>query len=203
MLRLLAMTAAIVVSASGAAAVDAAEGYDAGMVLRLTEKLARKLEMPEEQKATLLENVRKTVKEEWYKKQVTRRPVMAVFVYRAGEGGLLVKFMKGEGLITFRSGRKAANIDLKSWSAGAQAGGSAVWGVGLVMGLKHPNHFGGDYRGKVQTATAGDKTAQSGTLLSLDDDNQGRKAHDILLIMAAAGLSAGVGGAKMTITPGW
>ena len=141
--------------------------------------------------------------EQWFIKASKDMPPVAVFTYMAGEGGLVVKFMNGEGLISFKDGRQAAPIYIKSWSAGMQAGGSALYGAGVVMGMSNEADFGGDYTGGFTKAIAGDEATPNGNLLSKNDPVTGFSDHLIYMAASARGFYAGVGGAKTTITPGW
>lgn len=180
-----------------------AKPYTSGEIVALTKKLAKKRRMSGEHVATLLMKLRKTFKTPWFKKTVKALPVMGVFVYRAGEGGLIVKFMKGDGYLSFSGGKQAGQIYMKSVSVGAQIGGSARWGVGLVMGLKKPDHFGGRYSGKVVRALAV-HTATAGGLLLTGDNHQGTaNEHKIYMISTGRGLSASAGVTKITFTRGW
>lgn len=139
------------------------------------------------------------MKEPWFAKLASRKPVRAVFVYNAGEGGFVVKFMKGSGLIRFMDRPKPVDLYINSWSAGAMIGGSAVWGIGLVMGLKDVRHFGGDYSGAMQNATAADSGVRNALVLSLSSESDSAKSHDVCMVFASRGLSAGVGGGHVSI----
>lgn len=131
---------------------------------------------------------------------IDSRGVSAVFTYACGEGGVVVKFMGGDGLISFIGGRKAAPISLKSWSAGAMIGGSAQWGIGLVIGKADENAFGGNYKGGLRTATAWESATTGMLFLRSTKETD---YHEIYFISAGRGLSAGIGGVIMRITPEW
>ena len=126
-----------------------------------------------------------------------------VFVYRGTEAGLLLKFMRGYGLVSFKGGRQAAKIRIKGKSFGAQVGGSAEWGVGLVMGLNDTSLFGGDYTGSTKRATAADETVNYGELLTPSYDAGSKDIHHIFLVITGRGLSAGVARSELTITTSW
>jgi len=176
----------------------AAAGYTPAEAVQVATQLAKKKEMPAEKRTQLLASLQKALSSE-----ARGRPIQGVLVFRSGEGGFIVKFMKGDGLVSFKGGKQAGPLSISSWSAGALVGGSATWGVGLVLGLQDVSHFGGEYGGEVKTATAGDATTPNGLWLQPADDEEGKKAHDLLLILSARGLSAGIGRAKMTIAPDW
>lgn len=181
----------------------AAGGYSDKAILATVQALAKKKEMPKDKVNQLVGNLKASFKDAWFKKARKAKAVDGVLVFRAGEGGFLVKFMKGDGLVSFKGGRQAGPVLLKSWSAGAQVGGSAMWGVALVMGLGQPADFGGDYTGNQSGATGGDASAANAVVLSLSEDEEGKQPHDLYILYAARGLSAGVAGAKMTVTPDW
>jgi len=131
---------------------------------------------------------------------INAKGVGAIFTYACAEGGIVVKYTEGEGLISFTGGRKAAPISLKSLGAGAMIGGSEQWGIGLVIGGADENDFGGYYKGGLRGATALESTTM--TVLYLTRI-KGESPQEIYIISTARGLSAGVGGAIMSITPGW
>ncbi|MBN1664274.1 MAG: hypothetical protein JW943_11795 [Deltaproteobacteria bacterium] len=126
--------------------------------------------------------------------------VHAVFTYACGEGGIVFKYMGGDGLISFVNGRKAAPFTLKGWSAGAMIGGSAQWGIGLVIGEADENDFGGAYRGGLRGATAWEAATKN--MLFLRSAKE-KKYHELYIISTSRGLSAGVGGTIMQLTPDW
>lgn len=121
-----------------------------------------------------------------------RKPVSAVFVCRTTEAGLIYRRSSGYGLVTFKGDKEAVEIKLKSSSFGVQIGGSAAWGIGLVMGLKDASHFGGTYSGDEKSATAIDETASGGAVFSNSSYAESKNAHDIFLVITGRGLSAGV-----------
>jgi len=159
--------------------------------------LALKTEMAPDKIFELVNKVEATLKDPALPEAVKKSSVSAILVFHAVEAGFGIKYMKGDGLINFEGGRKEAPVTLKSWSAGAQIGGSAQWGAGLVLDLKTEADFGGDYRGEVKAATAADTTTKGGVLLAND------KGQKIFFITFGRGFSAGVSKAKLTITPGW
>ena len=178
-------------------------GFAISEVVTITKELGKQLEWPADKITDLVVNLEKAVQEDLYKKEVEQRAVTAVFVYKATEAGLILKIMRGSGLITFKDGKKAAEISLKSSSLGAQIGGSAEWGVGLVMGLTDMSRFGGEYSGSVRKATAVDTTTYAGVILTPSSNAGGKDTHRLFMVTTGRGLSAGVGGAKVTITPSW
>jgi hypothetical protein len=131
---------------------------------------------------------------------IAARGVGAVFAYAAGEGGVLVKYMEGDGLVSFSGGRQAAPFSLRSLGIGAMIGGSAQWGIGLVIGRVDEQDFGGRYRGGVRTATAGEAATRAMMYLSRPEEEETR---EIYVISTGRGLSADVGGVIISITPSW
>jgi hypothetical protein len=177
------------------------EGWGPSRILKETEKLAEELGMPWEKQADLLTQVRTAVEDPWFAGIRKESPIYGLFVFSAGEGGLLVKFMKGEGKIVALGGRRG-KIKFKSWSVGALAGGASQWGVGLVLGLVDFEIFGGKYKGGVKYATAGNNETKARNVLSFDTAKPAEE-HEVYLISAASGLSAGAGKAKMEIAVKW
>jgi hypothetical protein len=128
------------------------------------------------------------------------RGVGAVFAYSSGEGGVFVKYMEGDGLISFVGGRQAAPVLLSSLGVGAMIGGSAQWGIGLVIGRVDEENFGGRYKGGVRNATAWEVATRAIMYFSR---TYGEETQEIYIVSTGRGLSAGVGGVIMSITPAW
>ncbi len=188
------LTALTLLLASGFAA---SASFGSADIPAEVKSLAQKMELAPDKTFELFNKVEAALKDPALPEEVKKSPVSAILVYHAVEAGFGIKYMKGDGLITFEGGRKEAKVSLRSWSAGAQIGGSAQWGAGLVLDLKSEADFGGDYKGEVKAATAADTTTKGGVLLAND------KGQKIFFIAAGRGLSAGVGKVKLTITPGW
>jgi hypothetical protein len=131
---------------------------------------------------------------------IGKHGVGAVFVYACGEGSILVRYMGGDGLISFIDGRRASPITLSSWGIGAMIGGSAQWGIGLMIGRVDENGFGGRYKGGVRSATAWG--AATGALLYLSRTGE-KDIEEIYIISASRGFTAGVGGVVMNLVPAW
>ena len=163
--------------------------------------LARQQQMPPEKAKRLINGLKAFFPDPWFQAQVKKQPVRAVFVYGAGGGGFVVKFMKGKGLVSFKSGRQAARIYVQGWSGGAVIGGSMEWAIGLVMGLPREADFGGDYVGNLRQATAGDETAASG--MFLESQKQAPASHALYILVSSRGLSAEAGQIRLKVTPGW
>ena len=123
--------------------------------------------------------------------------VNGVFAFQLGEGGLLWKVAHGKGLARFVGNPPDKTFSIKGSSFGASIGGSSEWGVGLVMGLQRVDYFGGDYRGRDTGATAADASTDVAAL-SRSVQGAPELAHDIYLVGAGAGLSAGASRAKLT-----
>ena len=131
---------------------------------------------------------------------IAARGVGAVFVYAAGEGGILIKYMGGDGLVSFDGGRQAAPFDLGCLSFGMMIGGSAQWGIGLVIGRADEKSFGGWYKGGTRTATAWE--AATGAILYVSRTMEDR-LEEIYIVTTGRGLSAGLGSVNMNIAPAW
>lgn len=185
----------------GTAAQAAAADYSKQEVIAKTRYLAAQKEMPPEKIRRLINALKASYEDPWFKEQIKKQPVRAVMVYSSGEGGFVVKYMKGDGRISFKNGRQNGTIFLSSWSAGAIIGGAATWAVGLVMGLQKESDFGGDYTGKLLQAAAGDETAPSALYLS--SGKEGSASHSLYILESSRGFTADAGGTKLSITPDW
>jgi hypothetical protein len=179
----------------------AAAEYSRQEVINLTNYLALQKEMPPEKVRSLINALKASYDDPWFKAQIKKQPVRGVFVYSSGEGGFVVKYMKGDGLASFKNGRRKGTIFLSSWSAGAIIGGAATWAVGLVMGLQKESDFGGDYTGKLLQATAADETVPSA--IHLTSQKEGTATHELYILVSSRGLTADAGGTKLNITPDW
>ena len=179
----------------------AAAEYSKQEVINLTNYLARQKEMPPEKIRWLVNALKASYDDPWFKELIKKQPVRGVMVYSSGEGGFVVKYMKGNGLASFKNGRQNGTIFLSSWSAGAIIGGAAAWAVGLVMGLQKESDFGGDYTGKLLQAAAADETAPNA--MHLTSQKEGKATHELYIFVSSRGLTADAGGTKLNITPDW
>ena len=175
--------------------------YSKQEILGQTAALARQQQMPPEKSRRMINELEAFFQDPWFQAQIQKQPVRAVFVYGAGGGGFVVKFMKGEGLVSFKNGRQAAKIYVQGWSGGAVIGGSMEWAIGLVMGLRSEADFGGDYVGNLRQATAGEETAASGMFLK--SQKQAPASHALYILVSSRGLSAEAGQIRLKVTPGW
>ena len=178
----------------------AGTGYTNDQVITITRDLGQKIEMSDLKISDLVENFKQVCNQDEYKEATKNKAISAVFVYRATEAGLIYKKMSGSGFILFRQNGKSSRIKLESSSLGAQIGGSAEWGLGLVIGLKDPENFGGAYSGQKRSATAMDSTIARGEVFSNSSSVESNRAHDIMLILTGRGLSAGKSKSKIIIT---
>lgn len=186
----------------GLATSAAAAEYSKQEVLSKTKYLAHQKQMPPEKIRWLINALKAAYNDPWFKQQIKIQPVRGVMVYSSGEGGFVVKYMKGDGRVSFKNGRQNGTVFLSSWSAGAIIGGAASWAVGLVMGLQKESDFGGDYTGKLLQAAAADETAP--TALYLTSRKESRQAsHSLYILVSSRGLTADAGGTKLKITPDW
>jgi hypothetical protein len=179
----------------------AAAQYSKQEVIKKTKSMALKKEMPPEKIRWLINALKASYDDPWFKTLIKKQPVRGVFVYSSGEGGFVIKYMKGDGLASFKNGRQNGTIFLSSWSAGAIIGGAGSWAVGLVMGLQNQSDFGGDYTGKLLQATAADATAPVG--MHLTSRKEGKASHALYILVSSRGLTADAGGTKLNITPDW
>ena len=182
------------------ATAGAAE-YSKQEVLNKVQYLAQKKQMPPDKIRWLINALKTSYEDPWFKTHIRKRPIRGVMAYSSGEGGFVVKYMKGDGLVSFKKGRQAGRVFLSSWSAGAIIGGAATWAVGLVMGLEKESHFGGSYAGKLLGATPADETAP--TALHLKSENDGWAYHELYILVSSRGLTADAGGTRLKIMPDW
>ncbi len=195
----LSLFAAMALAAPSALAAGKMLGkYTDAEVITVAKQLVREFDVPVDKEQEIVAQAKLTMAGPKFKKMRGKRRISGVFVYTIGEGGFIVKFMGGHGLVAFK-GAKKANIKLKSTSFGAQIGGSREWGVGLILDLKYKSHFGGGYSGSVTGAIGG----PDGTVLTrlkrkkVPDEI---KEHDVWLMGSAKGLSAGAAKTSLTIT---
>jgi lipid-binding SYLF domain-containing protein len=180
-----------------------AEGLTTDEIVRIARDLGERIEMPEEKIDDLIHNFKEAVQEGPYEKALASKPAAAVLVYRRTEAGLLYKRSSGYGLVKLAGEDEPVEVTLKSSSIGAQIGGSAEWGIGVVMGLRDRTDFGGRYAGEEKSATAADQTTPWGAFITNAAYVERLKAHDIFVVVTGRGLSAGVSDAQFTITPKW
>jgi len=162
--------------------------------------LAGRMGVPGDKIYQLVDSLKAAMAHPWFRSESKVRPVRGVMVFQSSEGGLIVKYMEGSGLVVFAPGGPSKVINLKAWSVGAQAGGSRTYGVGLFMGLASPDLWAGEYSGNVRGATAAEYSTKGGTVWS-KYDSQGLLQHHLYLATSGTGLSAGVGKGKLTIYP--
>jgi|WetSurMetagenome_2_1015567.scaffolds.fasta_scaffold341185_1 hypothetical protein len=179
---------------------SAESGYTNDEIIAIARDWGQKIEMSDLKISNLVENFKQICKGDEFKQAVKDKAISAVFIYRATEAGLIYKKMSGGGFVFFKQNGKSSKIKLDSSSLGAQIGGSAEWGLGLVIGLKNPADFGGAYSGRRKSATAMDSTTSWGEVFSNSSSAENNKAHDIILILTGRGLSAGNSWGKLIIT---
>lgn len=119
--------------------------------------------------------------------------VQAVGVYRWGEGGMVVKILRGDGTLRFAGDDRVHRFEIEATSIGAQVGGSANWGVVVALGLPSKRAISGTYGGSVTTATALEETA--GTFRMVHKNS----GHTVYFVGIAAGLSANAAESKLVL----
>jgi len=189
----------LVACASISLVSSAGTAYTNDEIITVTRDLGKKIEMSDEKIGDLVQNFKQVSEQAEFKDALKNRAITAVFVYRSTEAGLLYKRMSGHGIVAFKNG-KSSTIKLTSSSLGAQIGGSAEWGLGLVIGLKDPSHFGGNYSGQKKSATAVDSTTSWPEIFSNSDYAESTRIHDICFVVTGRGLSAGVSKGRITIS---
>ena len=201
MTRCLATWLVLLFIGVGFAANAVAAEYSQKEAAAKATSMAAEKQMPPEKIRYLVDASRASYNDPWFKEQVKKQPVKGVIVYSSGEGGFVVKYMKGEGLASFKNGHQNGAISVSSWSAGAIIGGSATGAVGLVMGLQNESDFGGEYTGKLLQATAADGSTPAAMYLS--SRKEGQAAHALYILVSSRGFAAEAGGTKLQITPKW
>ncbi len=204
MSRLLALAAVITLAAPALAddSMVALDDYTPAEVQKVTKAMAKKLDMPIEDRIELIDRLESKLKKKAFKRWTRGRPIRGVFAYSLKEGGLVVKWTKGRGKAAFKGGPSDVDIAMKATSVGAQVGGSKQWGIGLVIGLKRLPAFGGQYKGNIRQATAISAGHVVTELRRADLDDE-KDHHRVLLLAVATGLSASTGGTKLKITVDW
>jgi hypothetical protein len=182
----------------GTGTAAASAGYTHEEILSMVSSLGAKRDMSKTKLQDLSRSVSRSMESAEFKKLTATRSVRGVLVFQGGEGGLVVKFMSGQGFVSIKGGRQGGRVSVRSWSAGAQIGGSAMWGAALVLGLEREADLGGDYKGRNAGATAAGESSQSWLRLT-----QEGKPQVLWVAVAGRGLSASAGGQKLTVTPEW
>lgn len=126
--------------------------------------------------------------------------INGIFAYQMGEGGFLVKVKKGKGLASILGDNRDAPLKLKSVTFGAQVGGGSEWGFGVILGMRSRAAFGGDYSGDTRGATAGEESVSITKLGKKGLGSGDPMYHEIYMIAAASGLSAGAAVGSLNIT---
>lgn len=165
--------------------------YDAAGIRQAVDELSGKLSISPTQKVELREKLDAFLASEKFTGVMAGNGVQAVGVYRAGEGGLVVKIARGDGTIRFAGVGGERAFELESTSIGAQVGGSATWGVVLATGLPALEQIDGTYTGAVASATAIEETAGAVRMIHKRD------RHELYFVGVAAGLSANAGEGKL------
>jgi len=126
--------------------------------------------------------------------------INGIFAYQLGEGGFLIKVKKGKGLAAILGDGRDVPLTLKSVTFGAQVGGGSEWGFGVILGLRVRGSFGGDYSGDTRGATAGEESVSITKLAKKGVGAGDTLYHEVYMIGAAAGLSAGAAVGSLNIT---
>lgn len=126
--------------------------------------------------------------------------INGIFAYQMGEGGFLVKVKKGKGLAQILGEAHDLPLQLKSVTFGAQIGGGSEWGFGVILGLHDRAVFGGEYKGDTRGATAVEQSINITKLVRKGVDSADAAYHEIYMIGAATGLSAGAAVGNLNIT---
>jgi hypothetical protein len=159
--------------------------------------LMNRLDIPRDVSYPLASKLRADLDGPAFRDILSSRGVHAVLVVQSRGGGIVVKVMRGDGLVSFNGGQRAVPFTLASWTAGVMIGGSAHWSVGIVTGLASEKDFGGDYTGTVKGAIAAESHVSGWAVFT---STGGAEKHEIHLISTGRGLSANIGSGKMSIS---
>jgi hypothetical protein len=176
---------------AGAPRTALAARYDAAAIRQQVDELSSKLAISPTQKVELLEKLDKLLASPEFAAVLARSGVQAVGVYRAGEGGLVVKIARGSGTVRFAGVPGDRAFEIESTSIGAQVGGSASWGAVLGVGLPALEQVDGTYTGSVASATAIEESAGAVRMVHKRD------RHELYFVGIGAGLSANAGEGKL------
>ena len=180
------------------AAAAELEAYTDPEIVDTASELIHRFGLSELKRVELVDALRVTLNRPHFKRARGTKQVTGVFVYTLGEGGLLVKFLGGKGLVAFKGQPTDGRLSFRSTSIGALIGGSRERGIGLIMGLEDEEDLGGIYVGTV----AGAIGVTEGTMLTRM--RRGGAAtpetrHELVFIGRSEGLSANYGRARLTI----
>jgi len=192
----LLVPALVVLSAIGASA--ASKSFDDSQAVAIGDQLMLQLGMDAGKRAEVHNRLQSWMQTDRVSK-VGGMPITGVFAYKIGEGGLIVKVIDGQGLVRFADIPTVRSLKMHSVTGGAQIGGSAESGVGVMVGEGTPVDFGGEYSVRAVAATAGAAAASSEELIRKGAPGGG---HRVFLIGVARGLSATAAAGKLTITVG-
>ena len=174
------------------------EAFSDKEVHAAADSLAREFKMPDIKRVEVLERLREILAHDGFKRARGNGAVRGIVAYTIGEGGLVVKFLSGRGLVAFKGRKDRPRLSFKSTSVGAQIGGSKEWGVGLIMDLSDASHLGGTYTGSVKGAIAA-TTGKMVSRLERSKPPSPEMGHELWLIGTAEGLSANFGTTRLTI----
>ncbi len=182
---------------TGAASV-ALTGYTREQIEALAESLGEELDFSVEKRNGYLARLKTELDKEPLATRVAEGHITGVAVFSLGQGGLVVKIIKGEGLVALNGGGKQG-FEVSAWSIGANAGGGVAHGVMLIDGLGQSGDFGGEYEGSGAGATAATEQTQTLLTLARADVVDRERAHTLHLVSASFGLSADAGFSKLEL----
>jgi hypothetical protein len=192
MLRRFVPLFGLLLFASGSPASAAGKGFTKDQTVQLADQLTTQVGIQPDKRSIIRDRL-----EKWYREdrdvKFAGTPVMGVFAYRAGEGGLIVEVLEGHGLLRYYGQDKDHTIKLKSVSAGAQAGGNSEDGIGIVLGPDAPMTFGGEYKMTSVGATAGTAGVSNSEL------SKSGSSDRVILLASGNGFSAKAGGGSLKI----
>lgn len=177
---------------STSAPLDSAASYSDEEILAIARELATSLAWDDVRRAQVDTELRKLFQHPNYRRVREGAGIHAVGAYRLGEGGVVVKIVRGEGVLRTRAGADRT-FELKATSFGAVVGGKGSWGIVLISGLRTVEDVAGTYAGTVAAATAVETSTGA---LELRHE---AAAPVMFMTGASAGLSADAGKTSLTI----
>jgi hypothetical protein len=149
------------------------------------------VETPDDEQKALMKKLDTALKEDEF--NVAIRGVVA---YSVSEGGLLFKFGSGKAVASFKGGGTNVPFKLSATAVGLVAGGSRVWGIGLIQYLDDEAYFGSEYDGTM-TRVVEPTTYAANTILEKVTTTKAEK-HRVICFGAGSGASVDAGAVKIT-----
>ncbi len=168
--------------------------YTDAHVIEAARSLTTTHGIPEDRRRELLAELDRLLADGDFRAEVQERGITGVFAYSGGSGGLLFSGGSATGVANFAEGGQAVPFEASTVAMGAFAGGTASWGIGVLVGLTHEAWLPGEYDGTAVSSTAGTASLAGARLKSEWHD------HSVRIVATGAGLSVGAGHVEITVT---